>query len=117
MKICLLTFLLLLPLFLWAEKTVTLSNLRPRIDTEGQIVDAHDGRITQFNGVFYWYGTAYGNTSGFLKSNFYQCYSSTDLTSWKKESPLLKNAPTGVYYRPHVIFNAKTKKYILWYNW
>lgn len=117
MKICLLTFLLFIPLLLWAEQIVTISNLRPRTDTDGQIVDAHDGRITQFNGVFYWYGTAYGNTSGFLKSNFYQAYSSTDLTSWKKERPLLKNAPSGVYYRPHVVYNANTKKYILWYNW
>ena len=117
MKIRLLTFVLFFSLFVWAEKTVTISNLRPRTDTEGQIVDAHDGRISQFNDVFYWYGTAYGNTKGLQPSNFFQCYSSTDLTNWKKEGPLLKNVPVGIYYRPQVIFNVKTKKYVLWYNW
>jgi len=117
MRIHLLSFVLFFFLFVGAEKSVIVSNLRPRTDTEGQIVDAHDGCINQMDGVFYWYGTSYGNTSGFQKSNFYQCYSSTDLTNWKKENALLKNAPTGVYYRPHVIYNASTKKYILWYNW
>jgi hypothetical protein len=117
MKIRFLTLFLLSFTILWAEKTVTISNLRPRTDSEGQIVDAHDGRICQFNGVYYWYGTAYGATNGYQRSNFYQCYSSTDLTSWKKESPLLKNAPSGVYYRPQVVYNAQTKKYVLWYNW
>lgn len=117
MKIRLSTLLLFFCTVLSAEKTVTLSNLRPRTDVNGQIVDAHDGRISQFNGVFYWYGTAYGNTSGFQRSNFYQCYSSTDLVQWKKEGSLLQNPPSGVYYRPHVVYNAKTKNYVLWYNW
>jgi len=117
MKIRFLTLFILLTSLLWAEKTVTISNLRPRTDSDGQIVDAHDGRISQFNGVYYWYGTAYGTSNGFQRSNFYQCYSSADLTYWKKEKPLLQNAPSGVYYRPHVVFNAKTKKYVLWYNW
>ncbi|HET9571802.1 MAG TPA: family 43 glycosylhydrolase [Bacteroidales bacterium] len=117
MKIRFLTLFLILTSFLWAEKTVTISNLRPRTDMNGEVVDAHDGRISQFNGVYYWYGTAYGNTSGFKSSNYYQCYSSTDLTHWKKEGTLLKNAPQGIYYRPHVVYNPKTKQYVLWYNW
>ena len=117
MKIRFLTLFLIFYTTLWAEKTVMISNLRPRTDTDGQIVDAHDGRIAQFNGAFYWYGTAYGATNGLQLSNFFQSYSSPDLTNWKKEGPLLKNAPTGVYYRPQVVYNAKTKKYVLWYNW
>lgn len=117
MKIRFLSLFLIFYTLLWAEKTVTISNLRPRTDTNGQVVDAHDGRISQFNKVFYWYGTAYGATSGFETSNFYQCYSSTDLTNWKKEGSLIQNPPAGIYYRPHVIYHAKTKKYVLWYNW
>lgn len=93
------------------------NNELPRLDINGEIVDAHDGRIIQFKDKFYWYGTAYGNTNGYTTANFYQCYSSSDLKTWKKEGRLLPNQPEGVYYRPHVIYNAKTKKYILWYNW
>lgn len=117
MKIRLSTLFLFFCTLLSAEKTVTISNLRPRTDVSGQIVDAHDGRISQFNGTFYWYGTAYGNTSGFTRNNTYQCYSSNDLNHWKLEGALLQNAPSGVYYRPHVIYNANTRNYVLWYNW
>lgn len=117
MSIRLSTLFLFFCTTLWAEQTVTLSNLRPRTDTDGQIIDAHDGCIVQFDGAFYWYGTAYGNTSGFQPSNYYQCYRSTDLVTWKKEGRLLQNPPAGVYYRPRVVYNVKTKKYVLWYNW
>ena len=96
---------------------VEISNVKPRVDTDGNIVDAHDGRVIKFGDKFYWYGTSYTNTNGFTKSNRYVCYSSTDLKNWRSEGELFKKAPEGVYYRPHVIFNKKSKKYVLWYNW
>ncbi len=101
----------------FSQKEIVINNLKPRFDTEGNIIDAHDGRVVKFGGKFYWYGTAYGNTSGFLRSNYFQCYSSVDLTTWKKEGKLLENPPSGIYYRPHVIYNSKTRQYVLWYNW
>jgi hypothetical protein len=100
-----------------APKETVIDNLHPRRDTEGNIIDAHDGNILKAGSKFYWYGTAYGNTSGFLRSNYFQSYSSTDLTTWKKESPLLADAASGIYYRPHVIYNPATRKYVLWFNW
>jgi len=30
---------------------------------------------------------------------------------------LLESPPDGVYYRPYVVYNSKTQKYVLWYNW
>tara|TARA_R110002051_G_scaffold63132_5_gene114955 strand:- start:70144 stop:71535 length:1392 start_codon:yes stop_codon:yes gene_type:complete len=93
------------------------NNTTPRLDNEGNIVDAHDGRMAKFGDRYYWYGTSYGNTNGFTTANNYVCYSSTDLKNWKKEGRLLPNQPEGVYYRPHVIYNKKTKNYVLWYNW
>jgi hypothetical protein len=102
---------------IFSQTNVVINNLIPRLDTDGAIIDAHDGRISKFGNKFYWYGTAYGNNSGFTRSNFFQCYSSPDLRNWKKEGELLVNKPIGTYYRPHVIYNAKTKKYVLWYNW
>ena len=99
------------------NEQITIDNTQVRLDTNGQIVDAHDGRIIEFNDTFYWYGTAYGNTNGFTTANHYVCYSSKDLKEWQFEGRLLPEQPEGVYYRPHVIYNAKTKKYVLWYNW
>ena len=94
-----------------------ISNHQPRLDVEGRIVDAHDGCLQKFGDRYYLYGTAYGNTDGFNKNNRYRCYSSADLVTWKLEGELLQNPPEGVYYRPYVVFNAKTRKYVLWYNW
>jgi hypothetical protein len=96
---------------------IKISNLESRINTKGEIVDLHDGRIIQFGNKYYWYGTRYGNTSGFTKTNKYFIASSNDMKTWKEEGAVFNNEPSGVYYRPHVLYNAKTKKYILWYNW
>jgi hypothetical protein len=111
-----------LPLLLLCQTTIAqqkifTDNSKPRLDEKGNIVDAHDGRIIQFGKTFYWYGTAYGATNGFTKVNDYVCYSSTNLSQWKFEGKLLPEKPSGVYYRPHVAYNNKTNKYVLWYNW
>ncbi|WP_020566822.1 family 43 glycosylhydrolase [Neolewinella persica] len=98
-------------------KSVTLSNLEPRRTTDGKIVDAHDGRIIQFGEFFYWYGTQYGTTNGFTKANEYHVYRSPDMVNWEHIGAALAEAPAGVYYRPHVIFNEASGKYVLWYNW
>lgn len=100
-----------------AQKNITINNIRPRLDENGEIIDLHDGRVIKFGNRFYWYGTSYGKTNGFVRTNHYRCYSSTDLTNWKKEGKILVDQPSGIYYRPHVIYNERTKKYVLWYNW
>lgn len=98
-------------------ETVTIDNVAPRRDVTGQIIDAHGGCVQFFNGRFYLYGTAFGTNKEYSGLNSLVVYSSPDLKDWKLEGNLLKNPPTGVYYRPYVIFNPKTKKYVLWYNW
>src|SRR6266851_1085629 len=62
---------------------------RPRLDMAGNIIDAHDGMITQFGDRYYLYGTSYEQTTGWLRgqetilyTNHYQCYTSTDLVNW-----------------------------------
>lgn len=101
----------------YGQQKIAVDNNRPRTTADGKIVDAHDGRVIQFGKKFYWYGTRYGATNGFTTANEYVCYSSANLSIWKYEGALLTTKPTGVYYRPHVVYNSKTKKYILWYNW
>ena len=100
-----------------ADSIARVSNVVPRRDIDGNILDAHDGCLQKFGGRYYLYGTAYGKTDGFGKANRYRCYSSPDLMSWKLEGDLLKDPPAGVYYRPYVVYNAKTRKYVCWYNW
>lgn len=102
---------------LQAQNILTINNSQPRLDTKGQIVDAHDGRVVQFGNRFYWYGTQYGATNGFTTANQYVCYSYTDLKTWTPHGPLLAQKPQGTYYRPHVVYNKRSKKYVLWYNW
>ncbi len=98
-------------------QTVTIDNAAPRRDVNGQIIDAHDGCLQLFGARFYLYGTAYGTNDGYGPSNRYRVYSSPDLERWTLAGDLFKEQPTGVYYRPYVIFNQKTRKYVLWYNW
>jgi hypothetical protein len=96
---------------------VKIFNDQPRRDEQGDIIDAHDGCLQFFNGRFYLYGTAYGTNDGYGTANRYRVYSSPDLSQWKFEANLLTNQPVGVYYRPYVVFNTDTSKYVLWYNW
>jgi hypothetical protein len=98
-------------------RTVTISNIEPRRDTTGAIVDAHDGNLLFANGRYYLYGTAYGNSAGYSINNRFRVYSSPDLERWTFEGELLKSPPDGIYYNPSVAYNPRTHKYVLWYNW
>jgi hypothetical protein len=98
-------------------ETVTINNVDPRRDVTGQIIDAHGGCLQFFNGSFYLYGTAFGTNQDYTQLNSLVVYSSPDLTNWTCQGSILKDPPPGVYYRPYVVFNPKTGKYVLWYNW
>ncbi|MFF4248868.1 family 43 glycosylhydrolase [Streptomyces sp. NPDC001822] len=118
------------------EKTVTLVNQDAdgnptiRFDVNGDAIDAHDGQIQRFGDTYYLYGTSYGcgyewNTPGAPFCGFVS-YSSPDLVHWTPRGPLFdastktwqKQCDGGTYgcYRPHVVFNKKTRKYVLWIN-
>jgi hypothetical protein len=98
-------------------RDIVIDNTQPRRDTEGEIVDAHDGSLQFFKGRYYLYGTAYGSTEGFTINNRFRVYSSPDLEHWSFDGELLESPPNGVYYRPYVVYNQTTHKYVLWYNW
>ena len=97
-------------------RVIKIDNTRPRRDAGGAVVDAHDGCLQYFAGRYYWYGTRYGSADGFGKTNQYVAYSSPDLTTWKSLGPILKDASSAVYYRPYVIYNRRTRQYVMWYN-
>ncbi|WP_428386786.1 family 43 glycosylhydrolase [Mucisphaera sp.] len=92
-------------------------NTEPRVDIHGDIIDAHDGCLRQFEGRFYLYGTGYEDTDGFTPANRYVVYSSPDLENWTPHGDLLTKTLEGVGYRPYVVYNPATEKYVLWFNW
>ena len=95
MRPIILFLLLFLTGMLSAQQTLKVSNIAPRTDVNGRMVDAHDGRVIQFGNTYYWYGTSYGDTGGFTPANHYVAYASNDLQSWRYLGKLLPDAPEG----------------------
>jgi hypothetical protein len=53
-------------------------------------------------------------------NNDFAAYSSTDLVNWRLENPSVLPAdlrPNGIYFRPKVMWNEKTAKFVLWMNY
>lgn len=96
-------------------------------DTDGNPILAHDGGITRFGDTFYWYGTSYaGNPQGRFGMmapklwNGVLVYSSTNLVDWTYRGLAVKRPDKGfgnlgTSGRPHVVYNEKTKKHVMWY--
>jgi hypothetical protein len=106
-----------LPAALTEYRPAKVQNTEPRCDVNGDIIDAHDGCLQYFNGRYYLYGTAYGRSAGFGINNRFRVYSSANMEHWQFEGELIENQPDGVFYRPYVVYNAATRKYVLWFNW
>jgi len=106
-----------------------------RFDVRGNAVDAHDGEIRFFDNAYYLYGTSYDCGFQWMHpSPFcgFKVYSSTDLVHWIDRGFLFDAAasPSGPShwqsrcsggssygcFRPHVIYNPRTGKYVLWIN-
>lgn len=103
-------------------------------DTDGQPINAHGGGVLLHEVTYYWYGEIKTGRTWAPESNKgwggtrvemvgVSCYSSRDLHRWKNEGnvlPAVKDDPkhdlhpTKVIERPKVVFNAKTKKFVMW---
>ena len=98
-------------------------------DTDGNIINASDGGIIEANGKYYWYGLAFRNLPMMSGPNGGQMtdigvlmYSSTDLIAWDYEGVILEvsSDPESELYgplrfeRPKIIYNDKTKMFVLW---
>ncbi|MEK7782129.1 MAG: glycoside hydrolase family 43 protein [Verrucomicrobiota bacterium] len=103
-------------------------------DTAGQPINAHGGGVLFHAGVYYWYGEIkegrtylpnvnkkWGGTR--VIAGGVSCYSSTNLYDWKKEGVALPAnaedpdhdlACENIIERPKVIYNARTKKFVMW---
>lgn len=102
-------------------------NGTPWLDVDGNPIQAHGGYIIKYDGYFYWYGE---NRRG---DNYVSCYRSQDLMNWEfrrnvltisskteetrvKSDMMLTNEKGGKVNieRPKVLFNEKTKKFVMW---
>ncbi len=107
-------------------------NIRPGkvwYDTNGKRIQAHGGSILYAEGKYWWYGENKEGIRGMAtgeKCAFWhhgvKLYSSTDLYNWQDEGFVVKESdnPENPFYpknlmdRPHILYNEKTKKYVLW---
>ena len=118
-------------------QTVTISNVDERRDAAGVVVGAQDGNLLAVpaaaGGGFALVAMSYGlchfaacaNTSagacGFGAGSIRVWRSATlGQLSWSTPVELLQNPgdrPPGIYFRPHLIYNAATARFVLWVRW
>lgn len=99
------------------------------LDTDGNIINASDGGILYAEGAYHWYGMALrplpfnsGEKGGQTTTTGVVMYKSQDLLNWEFEGvvlPCSKDPEHPLYgpmrfERPKIIYNEKTKKYVLW---
>jgi beta-galactosidase len=102
-------------------------------DVKGDTINAHGGGLLYYQGTYYWYGEIKKGTTWLVPGQNWECYrvnaggvscySSKDLVNWKNEGVVLPANMTDpnhdlhfskVLERPKVIYNEKTKKFVLW---
>lgn len=95
------------------------------LDTEGKRIQAHGGSIITADGVYYWYGENKEKSlpgSGIWHYGV-RMYRSNDLYNWEDLGlvlpPVLDDTnhplhPSQYMDRPHILYCAATKKYVLW---
>lgn len=94
------------------------------LDTDGNRIQAHGGSILYAEGKYWLYGENKEKTlpgSGIWHWGV-RLYSSDDLYNWKSEGIIFKasmDEESPVHFaqyldRPHIIYNEKTNKYVMW---
>lgn len=102
-------------------------------DTNGNAINAHGGGILFQNGTYYWFGEIKKGETWLVPNQNWECYrvnaggiscySSTNLIDWEYEGVALSPNTADsshdlhtskVLERPKVIYNDKTKKYVMW---
>jgi len=94
-------------------------------NNNGVHINAHGGGILFHEGTYYWFGQhMIAGGAGNAAHVGVSVYSSKDLYNWKDEGIALKVSKDPksditkgcVLERPKVIYNAKTKKFVMWFH-
>lgn len=123
MKACFVSFLVVL---LCCMRATAADRFYPRqlwFDTDGRIINAHGGGVLFYDGKYYWYGEHKGehSNSAFVGVT---CYASEDLYNWTYQGVALEvssdvESPIAsgcILERPKVIYNAATKKFVMYFH-
>jgi hypothetical protein len=95
------------------------------LDTSGDHINAHGGGIMFHEGKYYWFGEHKGaGSEGNTALTGVSCYTSSDLYNWKNQGIVMKIStdPSSeiakgcILERPKVIYNKKTKKFVMWFH-
>lgn len=95
------------------------------LDNNGEHINAHGGGFLFFNDIYYWFGEhKISGKEGNKAMVGVRVYSSKNLYDWKNEGVALKvsNNPNSklikgcIIERPKVIYNKKTKKFVMWFH-
>lgn len=93
------------------------------LDNTGKHINAHGGGILYRDKKYYWFGEFKSDSTGKALVGV-SCYSSANLYQWKNEGIALKvkDDPNSdivsgcIIERPKVIYNKKTKTYVMWFH-
>ncbi len=95
-------------------------------DTGHIPINAHGGGVLFFENKYYWFGQfMVGGDAGNSAQVGVSCYSSENLYQWENEGIALKVdesdslsdiAKGCILERPKVIYNSKTRKFVMWFH-
>ena len=95
-------------------------------DTDGVHINAHGPGMLYYDNTYYWFGEHKIQGRAGNKAHVgIRCYASKDLYNWKNEGVALSVVKDDkrheitqgcVLERPKVIYNAKTKKFVMWFH-
>jgi len=94
-------------------------------DTDGVAINAHGAGFLYREGTYYWFGEfKTEGRRGNVANVGISCYSSKDLYHWKNQGIALKVSHKAgsdieagsIIERPKVLFNQKTKTYVMWFH-
>ena len=121
--------------------TVTISNVSPRRNSTGDVIDAHDGTTSQWGGPgspWYYYAMGYGmckQDSQLCNNNNHCGYGYSWIGVWRSPNLATNGSwemvrgeareegggsggwpKAAVYFRVHVVYRKAVDKYIMWVN-
>ncbi len=106
------------------KKTIKPGEIWP--DNKGIHINAHGGGMLVHEGKYYWFGEhKIEGRKGNQAWVGVHCYSSKNLLDWKNEGialEVVQNNPDHditegcILERPKVIYNPKTKKFVMWFH-
>jgi hypothetical protein len=124
---------------IWSSSAelVTISNVIPRTDSAGQIMDAHDSRVVTINGTYYWFAASYGDciepegdsgcadiaigACGFQTNHNVTLFTTTDLVNWTNAGVVFgaegNLPPNSVLFAPKTVYNPVTQMWVMWFNY